>query len=213
MALTFYYGSGSPFAWKVWLVLEHKGIPYELRLLSFDRGDTRKPEFLALNPRGRVPVIVDEGFALWESGVIAEYLEERFPERPLLPSDPRARATARRIAAEAESYLSPAVNRLFELTLYREGPEDPAAIGACQSQLLMELELFEKQLRGPYLAGELSLADFTLFPHLRLLKRIDDRQPGKGIADERLPAKLGAWKQRIESLPYYEKTIPPHWKS
>ena len=42
MALTFYYGSGSPFAWKVWLTLEHKQIPYEFRLLSFDRGDLKK---------------------------------------------------------------------------------------------------------------------------------------------------------------------------
>ena len=63
MSLTFYYGSGSPFAWKVWLALEHKAVPYEFRLLSFDRGDTKAPEFLSVNPRGRVPTIVDEGFA------------------------------------------------------------------------------------------------------------------------------------------------------
>ena len=43
MSLTFYYGSGSPYAWKVWLVLEHKAIPYEFRLLSFDGGDTKTP--------------------------------------------------------------------------------------------------------------------------------------------------------------------------
>jgi glutathione S-transferase len=74
MALTFYYGSGSPFAWKVWLALEHKGIPYEFRLLSFDRGDTKTPEFQAVNPRAKVPAIVDDGFALRESAVIVEYL-------------------------------------------------------------------------------------------------------------------------------------------
>ena len=48
---------------------------------------------------------------------------------------------------------------------------------------------------------------------IRTVGRIDDRQPGNGIADERLPSKLQAWKKRIEALPYYEKTIPPHWKS
>src|SRR5262245_47841317 len=74
MALTFYYGSGSPFAWKVWLTLEHKAIPYDFKLLSFDRGDTKKPEYLAVNPRGQVPTIVDDGFALWESTAITEYL-------------------------------------------------------------------------------------------------------------------------------------------
>ena len=89
MALTFYYGSGSPFAWKVWLILEHKGIPYEFRLLTFDRGDTKSSEFRAVNPRGKVPAILDDGFALWESAVIAEYLEERYPQKPLLPGDAR----------------------------------------------------------------------------------------------------------------------------
>lgn len=214
MALTFYCGSGSPYAWKVWLVLEHKQIPYEFRLLSFDRGDTKSPEFRAINPRGKVPTIVDDGFALWESAAIAEYLEERYPQNPLLPpGDARARATARRLAAEAESYLSPAVGELFDLTLFAKEPAAPAAIAASHQRLLEELGRFESQLVGPHLVGPLSLADFTLFPHLRLLKRIDDRQPGKGIADDRLPPKLQAWKKRIESLPYYEKTIPPHWKS
>ena len=60
MSLTFYYGSGSPYAWKVWLTLEHKAIPYEFRLLSFDRGDTKAPAFLDVNPRGRVPTFVDD---------------------------------------------------------------------------------------------------------------------------------------------------------
>ena len=73
MALTFYFGSGSPFAWKVWLTLEHKGIAYTPKRLSFDKDETRTPEFLAINPRGRVPAIVDDGFALYESNAIVEY--------------------------------------------------------------------------------------------------------------------------------------------
>ncbi len=212
MALTFYYGSGSPFAWKVWLVLEHKGIPYEFRLLSFDRGDTKSPEFRAVNPRGQVPTILDDGFALWESAVIAEYLEEAYPQKPLLPGDARARATARRIAAEADSYLSPAVTELFQLTLFRKDPASPAEIAAVHQQISDELSQLEAQFTGPYLVGPLSIADFTVFPHTRLLKRVNERQPGKGIAEDRLPSKLAAWTKRIEALPYYEKTIPPHWK-
>src|SRR6185369_15392067 len=50
MAITFYYGSGSPFAWRVWLALEHKRVPYQLEVLSFDRGDTKAPSFRAINP-------------------------------------------------------------------------------------------------------------------------------------------------------------------
>jgi glutathione S-transferase len=212
MALTFYYGSGSPYAWKVWLVLEHKNIPYEFRLLSFDKGETKAPSFLAVNPRGQVPTIVDDGFALWESAVIAEYLEDRYPQKPLLPSDAKARATARRVAAEAQDYLTKAVGGLAEITLFRKDPATPAEIAAAQAAVLAELSRIEAQMAGPYLVGQLSLADFTVFPSVRLLRRIDDRQPGKGIANDRLPPKLKAWVTQIESLPYYEKTIPPHWK-
>ena len=58
MALTLYYMSGSPYAWRVWLALEHKQIPYELKTMSYDAGDFKKPEFLALTRRRKVPVWV-----------------------------------------------------------------------------------------------------------------------------------------------------------
>ena len=109
MAFDFYHGHGSPYSWRVWLALEHKAIPYELKVLSFASGDTRKPEFVALNPRHQVPTIVDDGFALWESLAILEYLEERFPStdatRSLFPGDARTRARIRRLTLEVESYL------------------------------------------------------------------------------------------------------------
>ena len=70
MAITFYYGSGSPFAWKVWLVLEHKRLAYQLKVMSFQAGDLKKPEYLAINPRGKVPVLIDDGYTIWESSVI-----------------------------------------------------------------------------------------------------------------------------------------------
>jgi glutathione S-transferase len=163
MSLTFYYGSGSPFAWKVWLVLEHKAIPYEFRLLSFDGGDTKTPEFLAVNPRGRVPAILDDGFALWESSAIAEYLEERYPQNPILPKDVKARATARRIAAEADAYLGPCVGRLVELALYAETPASPAEIEAAKAKIQEELARFEGEVTGPFFLGSPSLADFAVF--------------------------------------------------
>ncbi|HVY52136.1 MAG TPA: glutathione S-transferase family protein [Devosia sp.] len=212
MALTFYYGSGSPFAWKVWLALEHKGIAYELKLLSFDKGDTKAPAFRAINPRGLVPTIVDDGFALWESGVILEYLEEKYPQKPLLPKETRARATVRRLATEINDYVKEASNALAELVLYGDKPATKEELADAHQKMLDALAPFEAAFVGPYLAGELSIADFTMFPFVRMLKRIEDRKPGQGLPDDRLPPKLRAWKGAIEKLPYYEKTTPPHWK-
>src|SRR6476469_1572924 len=104
MSRTLYYGSGSPYAWRVQLALEHKALPYELKVLSFSAGDTRKSEFLALNPRQRVTVLVDGDFVLYESIAIVEYLAEANPATgaPLFPGDVRTRALVRRLIMEVD---------------------------------------------------------------------------------------------------------------
>ena len=75
MAVVLYYGSGSPYAWRAWLALEQKGASHEVRTMSFAAGDLRTAEFLALNPRRRVPVLVDNGFVVYESAAIVEYID------------------------------------------------------------------------------------------------------------------------------------------
>jgi len=112
---------------------------------------------------------------------------------------------------EADLYLAKTVATLFGLTLFAKAPAERTAIDAARESALEELARWEAQLAGPYLAGALSLADFTAYPHLRLLLRLEERQPGNGIAASRLPPKLAAWRGRIEALPYYAKTVPPHW--
>src|SRR5689334_23636204 len=79
MALDFYYASGSPYAWGVWLALTHKAIPFDWKLLAFDAGDLEKPSFHAINPREEVQAIVDGGLALYESAAILEYFVDRKP--------------------------------------------------------------------------------------------------------------------------------------
>lgn len=213
MGLVFYYASGSPFAWKVWLCLEHKALDYELRLLSFDSGDLNKPDYLAVNPRGRVPAITDDGFALWESGPIVEYLEDRFPERPVLPADPKARATARRIAAESDCYLYPAVRKLLGLTVYRKSDDaEPKDLAAAFEPIARELTRCDHALgAGDWLAGTLSVADYAIYPHLRMLRRLDERLP-RHKASKLIGPKLERFMERIEALPYHDKTLPPHWR-
>jgi len=214
MSLTFYFGSGSPYAWKVWLALEHKGIPFEAKRLSFDNDDTKTPQFLAINPRGRVPAIVDDGFALWESSAIIEYLEERYPDRPLLPKDIKARAKVRRMVNEADNYLAAASNELVEQAVYLTPAErDPDKTVAAKKQMLEELDRLTKCFEGNYLAGELGLADYAAYPYVRMAQRAEERAAGFGVARTAMPEKIQGWLGQIEALPYYSRTIPPHWKA
>lgn len=213
MAIAFYYGSGSPFAWKVWLALEHKQLPYELKLMSLQNGELKKPEFLAINPRGKVPVLVDGGLIIRESAVIVEYLEERYPGYPIFPENPQDRATVRRVIAEANNFLYPALRRLLEQTLFRPDDRgDPVLIANALTELGQELSYYESALSGDYFADELSAADLSFYPLLALVKRLHDKQPQYG-AGALIGMKFTAFMQRIEQLPYFEKTIPPHWKA
>src|SRR5438445_9285496 len=112
MAVTLYYMSGSPYAWRAWLALAHKGVDFDLKTLSYDAGDLSKPEFQAMTPRGRVPVLVDDGFALYESAAIVEYVDERWPNEPrLFSSEVRQRARERRLVREADAYFAEAMER------------------------------------------------------------------------------------------------------
>jgi glutathione S-transferase len=125
MALDFYFGSGSPYAWRVWLALEHKAIPYTFKLMSFDAGDTEKPEFKKINPRQKVPTIVDDGFALYESSAIVEYLEDKKPGAPsLFSADIRERAIQRRLIREADDYFFAPLRTIFAAITEKKPPEN-----------------------------------------------------------------------------------------
>jgi glutathione S-transferase len=213
MALTFYYGSGSPFAWKVWLALEFKAIPYQAKRLSFDSEETKSADFLALNPRGKVPTIVDNGFALYESNAICEYLDEQYPVKPLLPKGAQQRGVARRIINEADNYLYPPTSELMEAVLYVKPAErNQKRIDAAKRAVNEELKRWAAMLKGDYLAGDLGLADFAAYPYVRMPVRVEERAPGLGLKREEMPVAVASWMKRIEALPYFAKTIPPHWK-
>jgi len=215
MAIDFYYGSGSPFAWRVWLALEHKALPYELKVMSFDSGDLEKPEFLAINPRHRVPTIVDQGFALYESGAIVEYLEDQYPAsgQRLFPADVKQRATARRLVSEASSYVGAALEPLLQEVLFTKVEEFNAeAIAEGRKGFADELAFFERYAPSAgFFAGSAGAVDFTLYPYLALALRMERKKPDLDVRGA-IPPKITAWMKRVEQLPWFEKTIPPHWK-
>lgn len=213
MSLTFYYGSGSPYAWRVWLALEHKSIAYELRTMSFSAGDLRKPEFLSLNPRGRVPTIVDDGFALYESVAIVEYLDEKYGGAKLFAGDARSRALVRRRVQEADQYYAVTMEKLVDEVLFKP-PEkwDAGNIDAARQGLAQELATWEGLIAGEWLAGaSLSAADITLYPLLALTLRMEKKKPDLALRGVIGP-NVAAWMQRFEALPICQKTWPPHWK-
>lgn len=218
MALVFYHGHGSPYSWRVWLALEHLGVPYELKVLSFQEKDTTKPDFVAINPRHKVPTITDDGFGLWESIVILEYLDERFaanePAKRLYPGDLKNRARIRRLVREAEEYLGVEGVDLVTEQYFTKSITTPdlARVEQGRTKIAEELRIFERELRGDFLAGATpTAADFALYPLIGYCKRITVRRPETKLT-ELVPAGLDAWAKRIESLPYFDKTFPPHWR-
>jgi glutathione S-transferase len=194
LSVRFYYGSGSPYAWRVWLAFEHKGIPYHRKTLSFDAGDLKTAEFGALNPRRRAPVLVDDDFALAESAAIVEYIEERWPSgRPFSPAISRLRAIQRRMVREADDYLVDLSQRLAS----GEGSE-----GAL-NDLRQELALWEDAAIGEYLTGELSAVDLTVYPFLALFLRVDGRR-SDFVKDDVIGPRLSVWIDRMQRPPIAE---------
>ncbi|MBV9621453.1 MAG: glutathione S-transferase N-terminal domain-containing protein, partial [Gammaproteobacteria bacterium] len=83
MAIEVFWGSGSPFAWRVLLALEHKRLPYVSHVLQFSKQEHKSPAMLAMNPRGKLPVLKDGDYVCFESLAILYYLERKYPAAPL----------------------------------------------------------------------------------------------------------------------------------
>ncbi len=141
-----YYGSGSPYAWRVQLALEHKALDYERKVLSFTAGDTRKPAFLALNPRHRVPVIVDGDFVLYGSNAIVEYLDDAYAGRgqPLFPGDARERALVQPSHPGSRQLLRQGDRVVDEAFAKKPEERDPAEAAAALDALREETALYTR---------------------------------------------------------------------
>lgn len=216
MAVKFYALSGSPFSWKVWLALEYLAVPYRLDMLSADAGDLKSGSFLALNPRGKVPVIVDDGFVLTESDAILDYLSETFgtADRALWPIDKKERARARQATQEATNYIYPSVRKLVvEIVMRKNEGSSLSTVDEALTILAREFIRLELTLKQAFLGGITpGAADFAVYPLLAIFRRIAARAPALDLDGMIGPSTL-AWMERVESLEFFPRTYPPHWKS
>src|ERR687896_1376836 len=124
MALEVYWGSGSPFAWRVLLMLEVKRLTYQSNLLEFSKGEHKASGFLKLNPRGKVPVLKDDDFVLSESLAIIAYLDKKYPEPPLFGTSPQETGLIWRAIMEMENYLLSPADKLVRPIFFGQGLDE-----------------------------------------------------------------------------------------
>lgn len=195
----------SPFSRKVRLVLAEKRLPFELRL---EKVWERRPEFLEMNPAATVPVLVeDNGLVIADSGVICEYLDEAYPDQPLLGRTLAERVEVRRVVAWFDGKFAQEVTRglLVEKFLKRfSGRGNPdAAILRAGYVALREHLLYLDQLaeHRQWLAGSaLSLADLAAAAHLSALDFAGD-------VDWTLAPAAKDWYARIKSRPSFRNLL------
>jgi glutathione S-transferase len=217
--LEVFWFSGSPYVWRVMLTLEAKEIAYTSRLLQASLGEHKTPEFLALSPRGKVPALRDGDFVVYESIAIMQYLEAKYPARPLFGRNAQETATIWRVISEFSSYLEPQLFRVDVLLLTGKSQEAAAEVRAALPGVLTELDKLEASLaHGPWLLGaDTTAADITVYPFVKLLMRGAEKEAavelgiGSSSLHQRYP-RLATWMKHVEQLPGYERTYPPHWR-
>jgi len=160
----------SPNCRKVRAVAYELGVAFEHVPVDLLRGESHTTEFLKRNPMGRVPVLEDGDFVLWESTAIVRYLAAG---TALIPSEPRASADVDRWIAWQLAHLQPAMRKVaFERIvkrLTRQGAPDQALIDAGTAEFAAMSEILDGALVGrEYVAGRLSIADFVLAAHYSL---------------------------------------------
>ncbi|UJW81116.1 glutathione S-transferase family protein [Hydrogenophaga sp. SL48] len=209
MALQLFIGNKNYSSWSMrpWVLMTQAGIPFEevmVRFDSFEADSSFKKQLRGVNPVGKVPVLVDDGFAVWDTLAIAEYLAERFPEKTLWPVDPKQRARARSVCAEMHSGFG-SLRSHCPMNIEASLPDTGRLIWRDQAGVRADLarlsglwgELLAAQPAtlpdggGPLLFGSFSIADAYFAPVCMRLKTY--ALP--------LAADLQAYVDRVAALP------------
>lgn len=195
----------SPNSRKVHFAIEECGVTYEYHTVDLTAGAQKQPDFLALNPNGRVPVIDDDGFLLWESNAILWYVADTYGQGKLVPADPKKRALIDQWMWWQYSDLGPACGRPWIMKFYaRFGrPLDADQHAKLCEDARTPLALLDASLAGRrWLLGDtFSIADISLSEHAGLCGEA-------GISLEPY-ANVRGWLGRVAERPAFQKTRPP----
>jgi GSH-dependent disulfide-bond oxidoreductase len=192
-----FYTANSSNGQRAAIMLEECGLPYTLHKLDLFAGDQRKPGYLAVNPAGAIPAIVDgDGpggapLTIAQSGAILVYLAEKMGR--FMPRDARRRAAAMQWVFQATT--DTAASSMMVFVLSRLAPEkSDANLAFCEERTLRHLRVADAQLAGrEFLADELSIADFALYPLTVVRRPLIDRAGDLG--------NLVRWSEAIGARP------------
>jgi glutathione S-transferase len=219
MAIEVYWGSGSPFAWRVLLALEYKRLPYVSHLLQFSKQEHKSPQMLALNPRGRVPVLKDGDYVCFESLAILYYLDLKYPQPPIFGRTPEEAGTIMRVICEYQAYIEPRLTSILRAIQFDAADLGSDEITAAMHAVASEARTIEGRLsKSEWIVGDsCSAVDMVIFPGIQLLRRALEKPQAAALSSRFMPVEvnypaLGRWLARVAALPGYERTYPPHWR-
>jgi len=194
------YTDSTPNGRKISIALAELGLDYELKWVKLDQKEQMTPEFLALNPNHKIPVLEDDGQVIWESGAILLHLGERYdPDGLILPKDPRTRMDAIQYAFFQAGGVGPNLGRLGE-ALRKDGEKNVEMIQIFLGEMKRLLGVIDRILEDgrDYLAGPYSIGDIMHFPWLQIMKDLGARE----ILDLE---RVSNWLARIEARPAVKK--------
>jgi len=215
-----YWISGSPYAWRVMLALEVKKLPYTSHVLEASKKQQKSPEYLAINPRGKVPTLRVGDYVVSETMAIIVYLEQKFPEISLLGQSPEEIGTTLRTVQEIDTYIAPLITDCINRPLFSgkiEGKID--LITNAAKDLHGEFKTIEANLESQdWLTGDqIRAADLALLPFVEGMLRASAKPVAAQLDlgflpfDETYPA-ISVWRERMHNLERYGETVPLHWR-
>ncbi|MGH7784048.1 MAG: glutathione S-transferase family protein [Candidatus Binatia bacterium] len=185
----------SPNCQRVKVVLAEKNLNYETVPIDLKAQAQKTPDFLKLNPYGKVPVLTDDATVLYESCIINEYLNEKYPNPPLMPADLGKRAKARILTDYGLAHLEAPYQKLRMETMKDEKEQNKEAIAAAKAELRKLLQRFETELGDQaYLVGDFSLADAALIPRFTRLE-------GFGVLPDASLPRVAKYLDRMKERP------------